>query len=158
MSGTVFIFGKGLVYTVSGSAGSRIRVARIDGNGDVTDTHIAWEQSKGVPNLASFLLIDPYLYCATAGGVLTCFRADDGEIVWQERIGGKHASSPVYADGKIYFLTEADGESILIEPGNKLKVIARNKLNEICKASVAVSQGSLFIRTEHNLYRIGEGG
>ncbi len=149
--------GNGLVYTVSGSAGSRIRVARIDGKGDVTDTHIAWEQTKGVPNIASFLLVDRYVYCAKANGVLTCFHADDGEVVWQERIGGKHASSPVYADGKIYFLTELEGESIIIEPGDELKVIARNKLNEVCKASVAVSQGSLFIRTEHNLYRIGEG-
>ncbi len=149
--------GKGLVYTVSGSAGSRIRVARIDGKGDVTDTHIAWEQTKGVPNIASFLLIDPYLYCATARGVVTCFQADNGEVVWQERIGGKHSSSPVFADGKIYFLTEGEGESIIIEPGDKLKVVARNKLDEVCKASVAVSQGSLFIRTEHNLYRIGEG-
>ena len=150
--------GKGLVYTVSGSAGSRIRVARIDGKGDVTDTHIAWEQTKGVPNLASFLLIDPYVYTATARGIVTCFQADDGKVVWQGRIGGKHSSSPVFADGKIYFLTELESESIIIEPGDKLKIVARNKLGEVCKTSIAVSQGSLFIRTEHHLYRIGKGG
>lgn len=40
-------------------------------------------------------------------------------------------------DPMIYFLTEREGESIIIEPGDKLNVVARNKLNEVCKASVS---------------------
>ena len=63
--------------------------------------------------------------------------------------------TPIYADGKIYFLTETEGESTIIEAGPEYKLVARNKINEKCKASVAVSQGNLFIRTEHNLICIG---
>ncbi len=147
--------GNGLVYTATGYEEPRIRVVRTDGKGEVTSTHIAWEQQKGVPMLASLLLVQPYLYAVTDKGVVTCYHAENGDIVWQDRIGGKHSSSPVYADGKIYFLTEADGESTILEAGPEFKLVARNKINEKCKASVAVSQGNLFIRTEHNLLRVG---
>ena len=144
--------GNGLVYTATGFEEPRIRVVRTDGKGEVTDTHIAWEQTKGVPMLSSLLLVQPYLYTVTHNvGVVTCYEAETGDIVWQERIGGKHSSSPIYADGKIYFLTEAEGESTIIEAGPEYKFVARNKINEKCKASMAVSQGNLFIRTEHNL-------
>ena len=107
--------------------------------------------------LASMLLVQPYVYSVTVAGVVTCFQAKDGDIVWQERIGGKHSSSPIYADGKIYFLSEPDGESTIIEAGSEFRFVAHNKINEKCKASIAVSQGNLFIRTEQNLICIGEG-
>jgi outer membrane protein assembly factor BamB len=86
---------------------------------------------------------------------VTCFRAATGEIVWQDRIGGKHSSSPIYAAGKIYFLTEAEGETTVIAAGPSLKILARNRLDEKCKASMAVSQGNIFIRSEKHLFRIG---
>ncbi|MCP4506590.1 MAG: serine/threonine protein kinase, partial [Fuerstiella sp.] len=85
-----------------------------------------------------------------------CFRAATGDVVWQERIGGKHSASPIYADGRIYFLTEAEGETVVIESGPKLKILARNRVDEKCKASMAVSQGNLFIRSEHHLFCIGD--
>jgi outer membrane protein assembly factor BamB len=149
------VVGEGMVFSCSGFEASTIRVIRPDGQGDVTDTHIVWEQTKGVPSLASLLYVDPYLYSASVDGVVTCFGAADGEIVWQGRIGGKHSSSPIYADGKIYFLSELEGESVVIRAGPKLEVLARNRLDETCKASMAASQGNIFIRSENHLYCIG---
>jgi len=102
------------------------------------------------------LYVKPYVYSVTDAGVVTCFNSKNGELVWQERVGGKHSSSPVYADGKIYLLTEAEGETIILEAGPKFKELGRNRLDEICKASMAISNGRLFIRTEHNLICIGE--
>ncbi len=149
------VIGGGLVYTCSGYEEPTIRVVRTGGKGEVTNTHIAWEQKKGVPMLASLLLVQPYIYSVTDKGVVTCYQAENGDVVWQERIGGKHSSSPICADGKIFFLSEAEGESAIIEAGPEFKLVARNKINEKCKASVAVSQGNLFIRTEQNLVCIG---
>ncbi len=150
------VIGDGMVYSCSGFEAPTIRVVRTGGTGDITKTHIAWEQTKGVPSLASMLYVKPHIYSATDKGVVTCFNAASGEIVWQERVGGKHSSSPVYADGRIYFLTEAEGESIVIEPGPKLNILARNQIDEFCKASMAVSQGNLFIRSQRNLLCIGK--
>lgn len=151
------VVGDGLVFSCSGFEAPTIRVIRAGGTGDVTRSHMAWEQTKGVPSLASMLYVKPYIYSVTDKGIATCFRAATGDVVWQERIGGKHSSSPIYADGRIYFLTEAEGESVVIEPGPQLKILARNRLDEMCKASMAVSQRNVFIRSEQHLFCIGEG-
>lgn len=150
------VVGDGLVFSCSGFESPTIRAIRAGGKGDVTQSHMAWEQKKGVPSLASLLYVKPNIYSVTDTGIVTCFRAATGDIAWQDRIGGKHAASPIYADGKIYFLTEADGESVVIEAGPDLKILARNRIDEKCKASMAVSQGNLFIRSEQHLFCIGK--
>jgi outer membrane protein assembly factor BamB len=76
-------------------------------------------------------------------------------VVWQERIGGTHAASPIHADGKIYFLS-MEGELAIIEAKPEFKLLARNSIGEYCQASPAVSQGQLFIRSEKHLYCIGK--
>ena len=148
--------GDGLIFTSSGFEKTTLRTVRAGGTGDITSTHIAWEQKKGAPTQPSLLYLKPHLYSISDGGVAHCYNATNGEIVWQERVGGNHCASPVYADGKIYFLSEG-GETVIIEAGPQFKEVARNSMGEKCQASIAVSQGNLFIRTENNLFCIGGG-
>ena len=148
-----FAVGDGLVFTASGFEKSTIRTVRLHGEGDVTETHIAWEQRKGVPSESSLLYLSPYLYAVTNGGVVTCYQGQTGELVWQERIGGQHCASPVYADGRIYFLSQ-EGESAVIKPGAEFEVLSRNKLLGYFQASMAVSQGRLLLRSDKTLYCI----
>jgi outer membrane protein assembly factor BamB len=147
--------GKEFIYTCSGFEKPTIRAVRLGGSGDVTETHLAWEQTEGVPSIASLLYVEPYLYSVTDAGVLTCFEAVTGKEVWKKRVQGKHTSSPIYADGRIYLLSELEGESILIEPGAEYKEIGRNRLDEVCKGTMAISRGNLFIRSANNLFCIG---
>lgn len=149
------VAGDGLVFTSSGFEKSTLRAVKLGGKGDVTKTHIAWEERKGVPTQPSLLYAKPYLYAITDGGIAHCYKAENGEMVWEERIGGNHSASPVLADGKLYFLSEA-GETTVIEAGPHFKELARNKLDEKCQASMAVSGGRLFIRSEKNLFCIGK--
>jgi outer membrane protein assembly factor BamB len=147
---------EGMIFAASGFEKTTLRGIRTGGQGDLTQTHIAWEQKKGVPTQPSLLFVKPYLYAITDGGIATCLKGDSGEIVWQERIGGSHSASPIYADGRIYFLSEL-GESVIIAAGPEFRILARNSLNEKCQASCAVSQKQLFIRGEKNLYCVGTG-
>jgi outer membrane protein assembly factor BamB len=149
-----FATGDGLIYASSGFEKTTLRAVRTGGRGDVTQTHVAWEQKKGVPTQSSLLYVSPHLFAITDGGIATCYEGKTGEIVWQERVGGNFSASPVSADGHIYFLSEA-GETTILETGPRFKITARNALNEKCQASIAVSQGHLFIRGERNLYCIG---
>jgi outer membrane protein assembly factor BamB len=149
------VTGAGMVFASSGFEKTTLRGVRLaNATGDVTETHIAWEQKKGVPTQPSPIFVTPYLYAITDGGIATCYAPDNGEIVWQERIGGNHCASPVYGEHRIYFLSE-DGETTVIGVGSQFKILARNPLNEKCQASIAISQGQLFIRGEKNLYCIG---
>ena len=150
-----FAVGDGLMFTSSGFEKTTLRTVRLGGTGDVTKTHIAWENRKGVPTESSLLYISPLLYAVTSGGVVTCYQGQSGEIVWQERIGGKHSSSPVYADNKIYFLAD-DGTSTILRPGEQFEVLAKNQLSGRFQASMAISNGKLFLRSDKELFCVGE--
>jgi len=149
------VVGEGLIFTASGFGASAIRVVRAGGKGDVTETHIAWESADDVPKIPSMLYVKPYLYLVTEAGVAKCFKAASGQVIWRERLGGRFSASPVWADGKIYFLSEK-GITTVIQEGAEFKVLAENGLNETCKASPAISQGNIFIRSEKHLYCIGK--
>lgn len=149
------VLGNGVVFTSSGFEKTTLRAVKLGGKGDVTDTHITWEQKKGVPTQPSPILANGHLFAITDGGIATCYNPANGEIVWQERVGGNFSASPVYADGKIYFLSEA-GETTVIEAAPQFKVLAKNPLGEKCQASMAVSDGRLFIRSDKQLFCIAD--
>ena len=148
------VVGDDLIFTTSGFGASAIRVVRTGGKGDVTKTHIAWESPDDVPKIPSMLYVKPYLYLVTEAGVAKCLRAATGEVLWRERLGDRFSASPVWADGKIYFLSDK-GTATVIQEGAEFKVLAKNELNETCKASPAISQRNIFIRSEKHLYCIG---
>ena len=146
--------GDGIIYTSSGFEEPTIRAIRVNGSGDVTSTHIVWEQKKGVPAMPSPLLVGPHLYTITRDNILYCIDAQNGEPLWNKRLTGTHSASPVYADGRIYILSET-GTTLVLEPGSEFKQQASNPLGEKCLASMAVSEGQFFIRGITHLYCIG---
>jgi outer membrane protein assembly factor BamB len=146
-------FGEGLIFTSSGFEKTTLRTVRTGGSGDVTQTHIAWEQRKGAPTQPSLLYVKPYLYSITDKGVAYCFKAGSGEMVYEERVGGNFCASPVYSDGRFYVLSE-EGVTTVIAAGPEFRILARNPIDEKCQASMAVSQGQIFIRGEKTLHCI----
>jgi outer membrane protein assembly factor BamB len=104
----------------------------------------------------SFIYTEGLLFTLKENGIVLCIDAKTGEIVWQERIEGNFAASPVYANGNIYFLS-MDGECVIIRASRKFEEVARNQLHEQVQASPAISRGQLFIRTDKHLYCIGTG-
>jgi outer membrane protein assembly factor BamB len=95
------------------------------------------------------------LYIVSDIGIATCLDAKTGITRWQTRLGGNYSASPVFADGRIYFFSE-EGNATIIAPGKEFRRITTNTLDGMTLASMAVSRGSLFIRTHTNLYRIGK--
>ncbi|MFL2865988.1 MAG: PQQ-binding-like beta-propeller repeat protein [Pirellulaceae bacterium] len=148
------VVGDGLVYTSSGFEAPTLRAIRLDGKGDVTKTHIAWEQKNGVAALSSLLYVKPYLYSISRDNILHCLEATSGNIVWRQRLSGTYSASPVYADGRVYILS-SEGVTLVLSPGAKYDEIARNDISETCYASMAVSQGNFYIRTARSLFCIG---
>jgi hypothetical protein len=93
-------------------------------------------------------------------GFFACFDARTGKQVYDQpkvRIGGSaFTASPWAYDGKIFCLSE-DGDTFVVEAGDKFKVLHKNRLDEFTMATPAIANGSLFIRTEKRLYRITKG-
>ncbi len=148
------VFGHGMVYVATGFQVPSLLAVLADGHGDVTATHTAWTLRRGVPLTSSPLLVGDELYIVSDLGVATCLDARTGETHWRERLGGNFSASPVFADGRIYFQSE-EGVTTVVAPGTEYRELAINRLDGIILASMAVANGSLFIRTHDHLYRIG---
>ena len=148
------VFGHGMVYVATGFQVPSLLAVRADGRGDVTATHTAWTLRRGVPLTPSPLLVGDNLYIVSDLGIATCLDARTGETHWRERLRGNFSASPVFADGRIYFQSE-EGVTTVVAPGTAYRELATNRLDGTTLASMAVAEGSLFIRTHDHLYRIG---
>jgi outer membrane protein assembly factor BamB len=148
------VFGLNLLFVCTGFNTPTLLAIRPEGaSGDVTETHVAWRLKKAVPLDPSPLLVDDALYLISDNGVATCLEATTGTERWQQRIGGNFWASPIYADGKIYLQSE-EGDGIVLSPGPEYQELARNPLRELTRASYAVGDGALFIRSEKHLARV----
>jgi len=101
--------------------------------------------------------VDGLIYMVSDDGVASCVEAASGDVVWKKRIGGRYASSPIVADGRIYFFNQ-DGKTTVLEPGREYKLLATNELDDGFMASPAVADGALLLRTKSHLYRIEDAG
>jgi len=147
------VYGHGMIFISTGYDSPTLMAIRVNGRGDVTDTHVAWTLSKAVPHSPSLLLIGSELYFVSDRGIASCLDARTGETHWQERIGGNFSASPLFADGRIYLQSE-EGEGIVLNVGTKYEEIARNPLNERTLASYAVLNGAFLIRGDKHLFRL----
>lgn len=147
------VYGHGLVYIATGFQQPSVLAVRPDGTGDVTKTHVTWRLTRGAPLTPSPLIVGDQFYVVTDGGIATCLDARNGTPIWQQRLGGTYSASPVFADGRIYFLAE-QGVTTVLAPGREFRRLASNALDGGMLASMAVSGGSLFLRTDSHLYKI----
>lgn len=151
-------FAHGKLFVVNGLAGD-IYAVRPGGSGDVSVTHRAWHTPrKGGRDLPSPVVIDKYLLTASMNGIMICYDCETGRELWKERVGEKYSSSPLVAEGRAYFQSDA-GETIVVEPGEQMKIVAKSKLesesNELFRAALVPSQGQLLIRSTKFLYCVG---
>lgn len=148
------VFAHGLLFIGTGYDRASLLAVRPGEAGDLTETHIAWQTARGAPNTPSTLVVGDEVYFVSDSGVATCADARTGTVRWNERLDGDYSASPVWAEGRIYFLNEA-GLCTVIRAGTSFEVLAKNDLGERTLASPAVTDGALFIRTQSQLYRIG---
>lgn len=141
-----------LIFSAGFSKGVLFAV-RPDGQGDVTETHIVWKEEKSMPSKPSPLLVDGLIYTIEDQGVAMCLDEKTGQTVWKARLGGNYSASPVYGDGKLYFLSE-EGKTSVVAPGREYKLLAENSLPDGFLASPAVAGKALFLRTRTALYRV----
>jgi outer membrane protein assembly factor BamB len=147
-----------LLYVASNGPGGNIIMAiRPGGRGDITGSHVAWRFERSAPYSSSPVIVGDYLYAVKNGGVMTCLNARTGALAWQERLParGDYFASLIAADGKVYALSE-NGEATVVAAKPVYELLSSNKMEERCMASPAVSDGQIFIRSDDNLFCIGE--
>jgi hypothetical protein len=154
-------YAHGLLYVVNGLAGD-VYAVRPGGEGDVTDTRLAWHTPrKAGRDLPSPVVIGDYVLAMSMGGVLFCYDCKNGKELWKERLGAKYSSSPLVAEGRAYFQND-EGQTTVIEPGAKMKIVSTSKLtstsDELFRAALVPNDGRMFIRSTKYLYCIAPAG
>ncbi len=154
-----------LIYVMSGNSGYQpIFAVRPTAVGDITpkpgqetNDFVAWSSTRGGSFTPTPIVYGGYLYSMNVSGILGCYDAKTGERQYLQRIqhgGSGFSSSPVAADGRLYFASE-DGEVFVVKAGPTFELLATNTMSEVIMASPAVSGGLLFIRTLGHLVAIG---
>jgi outer membrane protein assembly factor BamB len=121
---------------------------------------MAWHtKRRGGRDLSSPILVGDLVFVVNMGGTANVYDAKAGKELWNEKLGGKFSASPIVARGFIYVQGEA-GETVVIEPGPALKIVARNPLgapgNEIFRSTMAASRGRLLFRSDKAVYCVGK--
>jgi len=140
------VVGDGVFYYPTGFNTGQVVAMTPDGT-------VKWKAPRGAPNKPSLLLLDGLLFMVNDTGIVTCLSAADGSEVWRSRISDSYSSSPVAAEGRIYFSSE-DGKTTVIEAARTFKVLAENVLDDGIMASPAIDGRALYLRTKSHLYRI----
>ncbi|MFN7932533.1 MAG: PQQ-binding-like beta-propeller repeat protein [Bryobacteraceae bacterium] len=121
---------------------------------------LLWRYGKGFEGvIPSPLLHEGILYSVKNGGILTAFDAKTGEVTKMARIEGAlggYSSSPVMAEGRIYFANE-EGKVAVVRAGRDWELIRVNDLGEGMFATPAMVDGKIFVRTAEALYCFGHG-
>jgi outer membrane protein assembly factor BamB len=155
-----------LIFLTSAHGPRRpIYVVRIDAAGDVslrsgatTNQHVAWSVLRGGAYMQTPLVCGDLLYSCHDDGILSCYEAKTGKLVYKERLGTGNegfTASPVASEGKIYFTSER-GSVFVVKPGREFSVTATNRMGEVCMATPAISEGTLYFRTQSHLVAIGK--
>ncbi len=151
------VYADGIIIAMGGYQGNSLAV-RTGGDGDVTDTHRLWHKERHNGGIGSGVAKDGHFYYHDSGGIVTCLEIESGDTKWEERLPGKGKSwgSFVLSGHTIYSLSQP-GDSALIKANpEKFEPIGEvSDLKEHTNASIAVSEGELFIRTYDALWCIG---
>jgi len=118
---------------------------------------LRWLDKRRGSYMQTPLLVGEFLYGCKDNGVLTCFEAATGELVYEERLGtglSGFTASPVAADGKLYFTSE-EGLVYCVSEGFEFKLLAQSNLGEESMATPAVSKGTLYFRSRAHLTAVG---
>lgn len=141
------------VFFSTGFGKPQLWAVKVDGSGDVSDTHVQWITKQGIPAKSSPLLHDGRIYVVADNGVASCIDSKSGEERWKHRIGGDHSASPVLAGGLIYFGSH-DGQVTAMKPGDEPVVVSESQFDGKIMASPAIVQNSMLLRTDQAIYRI----
>ena len=151
--------GKEIVVAMGGFNGMALAV-KAGGEGDVTSSRRLWHQPKTRQRIGSGVIHDGHIYIHTDPGLAECWELESGRLVWEERLRGPgpkadNWSSLVLADGKLYTVNQG-GDAFVLRAAPKFEVMATNSLREPTIASMAVSDGGVFIRTHLHLWCIAQ--
>jgi len=136
--------------TGSGPGGNYLVAARSDG-GQPTQIYKIDTQAPYVP---ASVARGNLLFLLGDAGFVACVELETGNLQWRKRIGGNYSSSPVRAHDKLICVS-SDGEVVVLAAEKEFRELNRVSLGEISRATPAIANGSLYLRTASRIISVG---
>ncbi|MFA9393019.1 MAG: PQQ-binding-like beta-propeller repeat protein [Prolixibacteraceae bacterium] len=159
------VFANKLIYIHSAHGKlSPIYAIRPNAKGDITlqsdstsNEYIVWSIKRGAAYMPTNLVYQNRVYNMRMNGQLSVFDALSGEKIYRESIPEARGitASGVAANNRLYYSTE-QGTVFVLKAGDQFEVLAQNHLDDVIMATPAISENSLYIRTQHHLIAVGE--
>jgi len=149
------IVADGMAYVLTGYNVPNLIAIRLGkAEGDVTQTHVAWETNRRMPKTPSLLFTNGQVLALDDTGALTSLEAKTGTPVWNAKLPGNFSASPVLTGDTLYAVTE-DGVCYVVKIAkDSATIVHETDLEERALASPALLDGALYLRTEENLWKI----
>jgi outer membrane protein assembly factor BamB len=126
-------------------------------DGETRSQSIVWSRTGRGSYMPTPLVYAGLLYVLANNGVFDAYNLKTGDEIYRQRlaaIGSGYSASPVAADGKIY-LSNEDGEMLVVMAGPTFKHVATNSMGEPLMATPALSEGVMYVRSSRTLFAIG---
>ena len=114
-----------------------------------------WRSSQLRPGTASPLVLDQRVFVLNDGGILICGDATDGRRLWQLRLKGEFSATPLAAGGHLYCVNEKGLVQVVDPTKPEGEVVSEFALGQTIIGTPSIAAGSLFVRSDGKLWRIG---
>ncbi len=144
----------GIVVAMGGYYGNSIAV-KVGGSGDVTGSRL-WYLERHNGGIGTGVMKNGHYYYPDGGGNIYCLDTKTGKTNWEAKLpdSGRSWGSLLLAGDHIYSLSQSGMTVVLKANPKALEIIAQNDLGEKTNASLAVSDGEIFLRTYEALWCI----
>ena len=122
---------------------------------DNNTPEILWQEPQLRPGTASPIIVNDKIFIINRAGVLNAAKKDTGERLWRLRLEGPFSGSPVASKGHIYIASERKGllQSVALS-GKEGKITGTIELGETILGTPAIANDSLYVRSDHHLWKI----
>ena len=142
--------------------GGTLTGIRMGGEGDVTQSHVAWTRQETSADVPTPTIANGRVYVVRDvkqnRGTVDCLDLKSGQTIWSGQLPRHRLtfrSSPVYADGHLY-VTRQDGTVFVLDAdGGDFRLVSENRVaDEHTVATPVLFDGSILLRTEDHVFMI----
>ena len=144
---------RGLVNRMEDFANHGLIAIQLGGTGNINMTSQLWKVPDDISETPSIIVNKGLVYMTKNGGTTTCINANNGNIIYREKLGatGAYFASPILANNLIYY-TSYNGKITIVKEGEQFEIVNQIDLDERIGASPVALKDKLYVRTASHLY------
>lgn len=139
------------IYVCNSEPVPQILAIRADGEGDVTETHLAWRSAAVGPRAVAPVRHRDLLLCLHEDGSLHALDANSGKLLWRKTWSGSFIRPPIPA-GDHTLCLNLQGAAFVIDVTQHGTAVAEWRLPSSVIAPIAATAERLLVRDREGLF------